>query len=59
MYIVIRVVFLIGKLMDHSINHFDWWIMGHLNNQIFTQIIIIWMVGKEVVHMFKQVAKGS
>jgi hypothetical protein len=46
MYIVIRVVFLIGKLMDHSISHFDWWLMGHLSNQIFTQIIIFWFFSK-------------
>jgi hypothetical protein len=46
MYIVIKVVFLIGKLMDHSISHFDWWVMGHLSDQIFTQVIIFWMFSK-------------
>jgi hypothetical protein len=44
MDVMIEVVFLIGKGMDHLTSHLDWWMMNHLINQNFAQIKINYFV---------------
>jgi hypothetical protein len=37
---MIRMVFLIGRLLDYLIVHFDYWIMDHLISQISTHFLM-------------------